>query len=208
MDRLVQGYLRFRDGYYAAHEALFRDLALRGQRPTKMMVGCSDARVDPAITFDTAPGDVFMVRNVANLVPPYAPDADFHGTSAALEFAVKSLEVSNIIILGHARCGGIANLMGAGAQSETDFIAPWMRIIESARDRARQLAQDAGHAHDSPEACRLCEMEGVKVSLENLLTFPWIRARVGEGALTLHGWYFDLTSGALHRLSGDQFERI
>jgi carbonic anhydrase len=131
-----------------------------------------------------------------------------HGTSAALEFAVLGLNVQNIIVLGHARCGGIANLMGAGGLGHTDFIAPWMQIAEPARARAHELADAQGHAHDSPEACRICEMEGVKVSLTNVMTFPWIRERIAHGHLALHGWYFDITTGQLHRLAGDAFSQI
>lgn len=200
MERLLAGYRRFRNGLYKEHEDVFRDLALRGQRPTKMIIGCSDARVDPAQTFDTGPGEVFMVRNVANLVPPYNPNSDFHGTSAALEFAVRGLQVQNIVVLGHARCGGIAALMGVGALNKTDFIEPWMKIAAPARDRARDAAHRAGHAVDSPEACALCEMEAVRVSISNVLTFPWVAQNVAAGTLAVHGWYFDITNGSLSRL--------
>jgi carbonic anhydrase len=208
MDRLLNGYRQFRDGYYRQHEQVFRDLALRGQKPRCMMIGCADARVDPAITFGTSPGDVFMVRNVANLVPPYAPDQDFHGTSAALEFGIKGLEVANIVVLGHARCGGVATLMGAGTLANTDFIEPWMQIAKPARERALELARAHGHASDSPEACRICEMEGVKVSLQNLMTFPWVAERVLAGRTGVHGLYFDITSGELHKLDGRDFVKV
>lgn len=208
MDRLISGYRQFRDGYYKEHEALFRDLANRGQKPTKMIVGCSDARVDPAITFGTDPGDVFMVRNVANLVPPYKSDNELHGTSAALEFAVKGLKVKNIVVLGHARCGGVASLMGVGQMQQTDFIEPWMEIAKTARDHAKALAEIHGHKPDSPEACRICEMEAVKVSLHNLMTFPWIAEAVRTGTVHIHGWYFDITNGDLQRLDGGSFTRI
>lgn len=208
MDRLIAGYRQFRDGYYKEHEALFRDLANRGQKPTKMIVGCSDARVDPAITFGTDPGDVFMVRNVANLVPPFKKDDELHGTSAALEFAVKGLVVKNIVVLGHARCGGVASLMGAGQMKQTDFIEPWMEIAKTARDHAKALAEIHGHKPDGAEACRICEMEAVKVSLHNLMTFPWIAEAVRSGALHIHGWYFDITNGELQRLDGGSFVKI
>lgn len=201
MEHLLEGYRRFRDGYYAANKDLFADLSTRGQRPTKMIIGCADARVDPAITFDTAPGDVFMVRNVANVVPPYAPDGDYHGTSAAIEFAVRGLEVKNIIVLGHARCGGIATLVGMDdAAPKTDFIEPWMQVAIPARERARVIAEREGRAGDHLRLCHLTEVEGVKTSLANLMTFPWIAERVVDGRLAVHGLYFDITSGALMRL--------
>ncbi len=201
MDRLIAGYRRFRDGWYAANRALFGDLATAGQKPTKMMIGCSDARVDPAITFDTAPGEVFMVRNVANVVPPYDPDGDRHGTSAALEFAVRHLEVRNLVVLGHARCGGIDALVRMDATApRTDFIEPWMSVAAPARDRARALAAEQGRAHDHAHVCRLCELEGVKVAMANLMTFPWIAERAADGRLDVHGWYFDITTGELSRL--------
>ncbi|HRE59653.1 MAG TPA: carbonic anhydrase [Micropepsaceae bacterium] len=201
MDHLLAGYRRFRDGYYAANHKLFEELATRGQRPKTMIIGCADARVDPAITFDTAPGDVFMVRNVANVVPPYAPDGDYHGTSAAIEFAVKGLEVENMVVLGHARCGGIATLVGMNAQAHTtDFIEPWMQVAIPARERARTIAAREGRAADHLRLCHLTEIEGVKTSLTNLMTFPWIAERVADGRLSIHGLYFDITSGALMRL--------
>ncbi len=201
MKHLLDGYRRFRDGYYAANRKLFEDLATRGQRPQTMIIACSDARVDPAINFDTAPGDVFMVRNVANVVPPYAPDGDYHGTSAAIEFAVRVLEVKNVVVLGHARCGGIATLVGMDvAAPKTDFIEPWMQVAVPARERARARATDEGRAHDHLHLCHLTELEGVRTSLANLMTFPWVAERVASGQLEVHGWYFDITRGSLSRL--------
>lgn len=169
-----------------------------------MIIGCSDARVDPAFTFDTEPGDVFMVRNVANIVPPYMPDGDYHGTSAALEFAVRFLEVPHIVVLGHAQCGGIAALLRQGGSGvATDFIEPWMSIVSTARETALAIAHECGHAPDAPETHRLCEQEGIRASLANLLTFPWIAQRVEAGQLQIHGWYFDIPSGTLSVLGAD-----
>jgi len=211
MDQLIAGYRRFRAGYYEQNKETLERLALRGQRPTKMIIGCSDARVDPAINFDTAPGDVFMVRNVANVVPPYAPDDDHHGTSAALEFAVKGLEIPNIIILGHAKCGGIGPRAeaGRGAERKTDFLDLWMSVARPARRAAFAKAEAVNMAHDRDHVCRLCERENVRVGLANLRTFPWIAEREKSGALALHGWYFDITKGELYRLNAlDEFELV
>ncbi|TAL00116.1 MAG: carbonic anhydrase [Rhodospirillaceae bacterium] len=175
---------------------MIAELMTKRQSPQAMMIACSDSRIDPSLKFGADPGDMFMVRNVANLVPPYAPDGAYHGTSAALEFAVLVLEVKNIIVMGHARCGGIDALVKHQEKAATDFVASWMKIAEQALVRARDAA--------TPEALqRACEQETVKVSLENLMTFPWIRARVEAGKLELHGWYFDLETGTLHVLGQD-----
>jgi carbonic anhydrase len=159
--------------------------------------------VDPAILFGTEPGEIFVVRNVANLVPPYAPSLDHHSTSAALEFAVRSLEVEHVIVLGHARCGGIAALLDASGTLGGDFIRPWMQIAAPARERALAEASASG---SDPQRC--CEHEAIRVSLANLKSFPWIAERVRAGDLHLHGWYFDLATGELLRLSNGRFERI
>ena len=204
MDELIAGYRRFRQGYYKQHGSLYRDLAIRGQKPETMMIGCSDSRVDPAITFDTSPGEVFMVRNVAAIVPPYAPDGHHHATSSALEFAVKGLEVRNIVVLGHARCGGIAALMRGEDAPPTDFIGLWTSILAPAREKALEQSP-----HDHVHAQELCEQEGVRVSCANLHTYPWIAERVRGGKLVIHGWYFDLTTGELYRLDPDgHFSRV
>ena len=211
MDKLIAGYRRFRAGYYEQHRAELERLSAKGQKPTKMIIGCSDARVDPAINFDTAPGEVFMVRNVANVVPPYAPDGDHHGTSAALEFAVRGLNIPNIIILGHAKCGGIAALVDAEdeADSKTDFIDLWMSVARPARRSAFAQAEAVNRADDRDHVCRLCERANVLVGLANLRTFPWIAEREKAGTLELHGWYFDITKGELYRLNAlEEFELV
>jgi carbonic anhydrase len=160
------------------------------------MIACSDSRIDPALKFGADPGDIFMVRNVAALVPPYNPDGEFHGTSAALEFSVLVLQVKNVIVMGHARCGGIGALIRNEQAAASDFVASWMRIATAARDRAAAIAGDA------PEEVlqRMTEQEAVKDSLANLMTFPWIKERVQNGTIKLHGWYFDLATGTLHAL--------
>jgi carbonic anhydrase len=198
MDSLINGYRRFRAESWPQERARFEELAKHGQRPRIMVIACSDSRVDPQMIFGAAPGELFVVRNVANLVPPYAPDAAYHGTSAALEFAVKALEVEHIVVLGHALCGGIAALLDASAAPLGDFIHHWMAIAAPAHRRAIECTELAPEARQE-----LCEHEAIKVSLANLMTFPWVRARVDAGRLTLHGAYFGVRSGVLMTLGED-----
>lgn len=190
IDKLLDGYKRFRDQYFHDAPELFAQLSL-GQRPAVAVIACCDSRVDPAIIMDCEPGDLFIIRNVANLVPPYEPDGQHHGTSAALEFAVCNLKVQHIIVLGHAQCGGIQALLSADHSG--DFIESWMSIAEGAR-----RATLADPALTTPQAQALhCEQAAIRASLANLETFPWIRERVQAQSLRLHGWYFDIESGAL-----------
>jgi carbonic anhydrase len=205
MDRLIEGFRNFRRELWPANRALFRALASRGQAPRVMVIACADSRVDPQLIFSAAPGEIFTVRNVANLVPPYAPNSDYHGTSAALEFAVRGLQVEDIVVLGHADCGGVRRLLrGPDPMATSDFVDSWMRIAVPARERA--LAQAGG---DIEAAQPICEHENVKVSLENLATFPWVHERVAAGKLTLHGCYFGIESGQLLRLDAKgSFETV
>lgn len=195
MDRILSGYRRFRETQWPDLRALYASLATKGQAPLAVVIGCSDSRVDPQMILGMGPGELFTVRNVANLVPPYQPNADYHGTSAALEFAVRSLRVSHAVVLGHARCGGIAALLRGPAAETTDFIGSWMSIATPARVRALAAGLD-----DPAQIQLLAERESLKVSLENLLTFPWIAEAVTAGTLRLHGWYFDIETGVLLRL--------
>lgn len=195
----LEGYRQFRDQYFRENRAFIETLMTKGQKPKAMMIACSDSRIDPSLKFGAGPGDLFIVRNVANLVPPYAPDETYHGTSAALEFAVRDLEVEHLIVMGHAKCGGIHALMhhgdhGAGhaAGHGDDFVSSWVKIAEPARKAALAATRDPAAAQ------RICEQESVKTSLENLMTFPWIAERVRAGKLQIHGWYFDLGTGTLH----------
>ena len=194
MDYLLDGYHRFRATEWPDRKALFQELAQQGQSPRAMVIACSDSRVDPAMIFGTGPGEVFVVRNVANLVPPYMPDGTLHGVSAALEFAVCTLQVEDLIVLGHAMCGGVRLLLEGGGE-DTDFVGNWMNIARAARDRVLQC-----HPADPQSAC---EQETVRVSLANLRTFPWIARREADGALRLHGAVFDIRSGVLQRLGLD-----
>ncbi len=192
----MEGFRRFRAGYFETHRPHLQRLAER-QSPRIAMVACCDSRVDPAILFDAAPGEIFVIRNVANLVPPCEAEGLYHGTSAALEFAVTALEVDHIVVLGHARCGGIRALIqddpGAGRQG---FVAHWMQIAKAARDQV--LAR--GDLGGTEERARACEQAAITLSLEHLMSYPWIRDRVSRGRLALHGWYYDLHSGELTRL--------
>ncbi|MDS4019339.1 MAG: carbonic anhydrase [Candidatus Competibacter sp.] len=180
---------------FEPNRELFNRLAMQGQTPRTLLIGCSDSRVDPAILTDSAPGDLFVIRNVANLVPPHETTGRYHGTSAALEFAVCNLKVSNIIILGHSRCGGIRALLeGYGENDEGEgFIAPWVKIAASARDEVLRRWPDASNEFKQ----RACERAGIRASLNNLMTFPFIRQRVEQGQLKLYGWYYDLENGEL-----------
>jgi carbonic anhydrase len=195
MHKLLAGYKSFREHYFAEHREMLQRLMAGAQAPRALMIACSDSRIDPALKFGADPGDLFMVRNVANLVPPYHPDGDFHGTSAALEFGVKVLRVKNIIVMGHAKCGGIGALIRHEEAEATDFVAAWMKMVAAARDRALAVA---GPDAPEDEIQRLVEQEAVKDSLANLMTFPWVKERVMAGETKLHGWYFDLATGTLH----------
>lgn len=196
VERLVSGYRSFRAGSHAEQAARYRELAERGQAPEIMIVACCDSRADPALIFDAAPGEFFIVRNVANLVPPFEPMGDYHGTSAALEFAVTSLGVRHIVILGHAQCGGIkACLDGAYANEDGTghFVAKWMSLAKGARGEVIREHRDA------PEEVRQRALEhaAIRTSLDNLRTFPFIRERVEAGRLGLHGGYFAIATGEL-----------
>jgi carbonic anhydrase len=194
IEELIAGYRRFRNGYYRANEERLTALATEGQSPAVAIVGCCDSRVDPAVITDSAPGDLFVIRNVANLVPPCEGEGNWHGTSAALEFAVTGLEVEHLIVLGHARCGGIRALLEDNAPTgDGHFIAHWMQIADS----ARQVALEAADPRSMDERARLCELESIKISLTNLASFPWIQKRLEQGRLKLHGWYYDMKSGEL-----------
>jgi carbonic anhydrase len=196
MERLLAGYRRFRENGWPRQRALFESLAEHGQRPQTLVVGCVDSRVDPAVIFDAAPGEILTVRNVANLVPPYAPDAAYHGTSAALEFGVTVLEVRNLVVLGHGLCGGVRALLAQTPAKPGNFISTWMSIAESARARTLESAPPEQHQH-------YCEHEVIKVSLANLMTFPWIAERVAAGRLALYGAWFSVMTGSLLLLQPD-----
>jgi carbonic anhydrase len=191
--KFIAGFKRFQENYFGGDQELFAKLK-QGQNPSAMVIACSDSRVDPALLMDCEPGDQFVVRNVANLVPPYETGGGLHGVSTALEFGVCVLGVQHLIVLGHSHCGGIQALMhGIPAGSTSEFIINWVNIAQRARERVVDEMPDASAEQQS---CA-CEQAAVLVSLENLLTFPWIKQRVQQGELNLHGWYFDIDSGKM-----------
>ena len=204
--QLIEGFSRFREKHFVQNDALFRGLVEQGQTPKTLVVACCDARVDPALILDCAPGDLFVIRNVANLVPPAENQGHYHGTSAALEFGVRKLNIEHIIILGHAHCGGIHTLLAGDIQKEDTFISEWMGIADAARERVALEFAD----RDSAARHRACEQQAIMVSLGNLMTFSWIRERMEQGALALHGWYFDIEHGELlgYNATTGQFEAL
>lgn len=199
INKLLEGFKRFRHNIYDENPGLFDRLTKQGQTPKTIVVGCCDSRVDPAIVTDCDPGDLFIIRNVANLVPPFETGGNYHGTSAALEFGVRNLEVENIIVLGHAQCGGIRALMNQapGSEPHEGFVPGWMKVASNARNRVLSRM----HGEPLEKQQRACEQEAILVSLDNLLTFPWILERVAQKKLTLHAWYFDLEHGELLRFN-------
>lgn len=192
---LVEGFRRFRRRHFSGEGHTYERLR-EGQSPVTLVVACSDSRVDPAIVLDIDPGDLFVVRNVANLVPPYETDGGRHGVSAALEFGVRALGVRNIIVMGHAKCGGIRALLD-GTQGE--FIPQWMSIAGAAR--AEALLESAHRDAEFRE--RALEFAAMRLSLRNLAGFPWIDSAVKAGQLALHAWYFDLEVGELLRVPAE-----
>ena len=192
---LVEGYRRFRGDGYVKQKARFDALSQDGQSPPVMIISCCDSRVDPAAIFDTEPGQIFALRNVANLVPPYETGGGLHGASAAIEFGVLGLNVRHIIVLGHGQCGGItAALKGANLGLEgANFVENWMDIIRESRE------QIVEQAPENPQ--RALELEAIKVSLANLRSFPFIATREAAGTLRLHGAWFAIADGLLHVLN-------
>lgn len=191
---LVDGYRSFRAGRYADQAALYRQLSARGQSPKTMVIACCDSRADPALIFDAPPGGLFVLRNVANLVPPYEPDSTYHSTSAALEFAVTGLEVENIVVMGHGQCGGIAAYLNdqRNPASPGDFIGKWISLLEAPRIESARA--DAGTPAERQQAV---EFATVRHSLTNLMSFPFIRSRVDAGRMRLRGAWFEIASGRL-----------
>ncbi len=190
----MAGFRRFRSKYFAGEDGLYNRLSSAGQTPKTLIIGCSDSRVDPALISSSSPGELFVVRNVANLVPPYESSKNgFHGVSAAIEFAVVNLKVENVVVLGHRQCGGIRALVSGEQVKAGSFVGQWMEIARSAKERV--LARSAGM--DFEAQCKECEMEGIVTSLENLRTFPFVLEAMKDRNLNLFGIYFDLEQGQL-----------
>lgn len=192
---LVDGYRRFRSADYRRQRERWAQLA-EAQAPKVMVIACSDSRVEPAQIFDTLPGEIFVVRNVANLVPPFENDGGRHGVSAALEFAVTKLEVEEIVVLGHGMCGGahaaLTEMFQHSEPGDGGFVHAWVSLLDDARERVK------AKFGDGPQASREMELETVRTSIANLRTFPFIPTREAAGSLTIHGAYFAISDGVLH----------
>ena len=197
-EQLSDGYKAFFHGRLRQERARYEKLAAEGQTPQTMIISCCDSRAAPETIFSSAPGEIFVVRNVANIVPPYQPDGDFHGVSAALEFAVQHLAVRNIVVMGHGRCGGVqayrAMLEGQPAKplSDGDFIGKWISLLEPASHDIR-----CGDNAEPEVRQRALEEASIRQSVNHLLSFPYIKDRAAEGDLALHGAWFDISSGEL-----------
>ena len=191
---LVAGYRRFRSDGYVKQKARFDALSQDGQSPPVMIISCCDSRVDPAAIFDTEPGQIFALRNVANLVPPYEIGGGLHGASAAIEFGVLGLGVRHIVVMGHGQCGGItAALKGTELGSDgASFVESWMRIIDDSRNKIVALAP--------ADPQKALEFEAIKISLANLRSFPFVKDREVAGTLRLHGTWYAISDGVLHVL--------
>lgn len=194
--RLIAGYREFATHRLLDEQTRYRELSEHGQSPETMVIGCCDSRVAPETIFDAGPGELFVMRNVANLVPPYAPDGEAHGVSAALEFAVQVLRVKHIVVMGHAQCGGVKALVEDSAPlSPGDFIGRWMSLIEPDSNKLKKAAGETKEMF----VTRL-EKAVVRRSLQNLMTFPCIRILAERGSLQLHGAYFGVAKGDLYIL--------
>lgn len=193
----VSGFQRFQKNYFDGDNTLFTELR-QGQKPRVLVIACSDSRVDPALITDCNPGDMFVIRNVANLVPPYCPDQNCHGVSSAIEYAVCNLKVEHIVVLGHSQCGGINALMHpTEGVKNSQFVSTWMSIADRAKEQVLETLPDAG----PEEQQRACELGSILISLENLLGFPWVAERVEQKTLLIHGCYFDMECGKMYAYS-------
>jgi carbonic anhydrase len=190
-ERLVEGYRAFRTTRLAGDADRYRSLAEGGQRPQIMIVGCCDSRAAPETIFSAAPGELFVHRNVGNLVPPHAPDGNYHGTSAAIEFAVTELAVRHIVVMGHGRCGGVSAFL-AGAANAGDYIGRWISLMAPARQMVDER-EPVGRQ-------QAMEYASVRQSIANLATFPFVAERLATGAIRLHGAWFDIAVGELRVL--------
>jgi len=205
-DRLISGYRSFARDRLSAEQSRYRELAEHGQAPEIMLIGCCDSRVSPEVIFDAGPGEMFVVRNVANIVPPYEPDGNAHGVSAALEFGVQVLRVKHIVVLGHAQCGGIKALVQDTAPlSPGDFIGRWMALLAPTLD-----ANPRAPNEELADFITRIEQRAILRSLDNLMTFPCISILAERGKVQLHGAYFGVARGSLSVLDRktEEFRRV
>ena len=203
---LLDGYKAFTSQRLPTEQTRYRELSERGQSPAVMVIGCCDSRVSPEVIFDAGPGELFVVRNVANLVPVFQPDGGAHGVSAALEYAVQVLRIKHIVVLGHAQCGGIrAFIDDIDPLSPGDFIGRWMAMFIKPGERVGQREQETRQ-----DFTTRIEKAAVFRSLENLMTFPFVRSRVERGEMELHGAYFGVAEGSLFVLdpAAKEFNRV
>ena len=203
-DNLADRFRRFKQRHFLPNAEQYEELATYGQTPEAMIISCSDSRVDPETIFGAMPGELFVVRNVANLVPPYETGGKFHGVSAAIEFAALNLRIKNLIVMGHSGCGGVKAALdqSAAIQTESQFISRWMSMLDDARLSVLASHQTRPHA----EKQRALEKEGVKTAIKNLRTFPFISQLEDKGRLALHGAYFDIATGTLSVLNHSRNE--
>lgn len=190
-DPLIEGFARYQKQYFADDASLYESLNT-GQKPHTLVIGCCDSRVHPPALLGTQPGDIFVVRNVANLVPPYDANNQHASVAAALEFAVNVLEVKRIMVLGHKNCGGIRGLMD-GSASPNSALAQWLGIANTAREAAQKIY----YKNPEQNPYEICELTAILVSLNNLQTYPWLATKVAQGSVQLDGWYFDMQAGTL-----------
>ncbi|WP_300543321.1 carbonic anhydrase [Maricaulis sp.] len=203
-ETLIDGYRRFRGGRFAEERAHYAELA-EGQTPHTLVIACSDSRVDPAAIFDAAPGELFVVRNVANLVPPVEEGGGLHGVSAALEFAVKVLKVRGVLVMGHGDCGGVKACASGMDGVPTDYLGPWLSTMEPAREQARAQIGEASLAELSSHL----ELVSIEHSVERLKAFPFVADAIAERNLEIHGARFSIADGKLEWLAGDgRFETV
>ena len=193
MEQLIDGYRRFKQGRWPEERDHYEDLARKGQNPDFLVIACSDSRADPATIFNASPGELFVVRNVAGIVPPFESDSGYHGTSAALAFAVVQLGVGNILVMGHAQCGGVAAAIDNKLVAGVPFIGHWIDLIEPALEHS-------AHLKDSQLRHVAMERDCIRLSLTNLMTFPFVAERVNAGKLRLHGARFGIANGQLEVL--------
>jgi carbonic anhydrase len=194
MEHLIEGYRVYREKRWPELRALHRSLALRGQAPQTLVIACADSRVDPATIFNADPGELFVVRNVANLAPPFEEAPGFHGVSAAIEFAVTQLKVETIVVMGHAQCGGVAAALDDHTRDPHSFLDAWISLLDTAKERVLHLDGDRHSA---------LEYESIRVTLENLATFPFIQKAMRERGLKLVGMRYGVADGSLELLNAE-----
>jgi carbonic anhydrase len=199
IEKFLHGFQQFQNKYFVDENALFDHLR-KGQQPSTLVIACCDSRADPGLLLGCDPGDIFVIRNIANLVPPCDEDNQYHGVSAGIQFAVQNLGVKHIIVLGHSQCGGIHALFTetlAKPQRGPDYVQKWLSIAAPAKARV----QEEFSKHSLVKQIHACELASILTSLNNLTSYPWLNEAIENAQLSLHGWYFDIQEGALYAYS-------